>query len=362
MSALRWRRWLFWMLSAATAVARAQTAEPAPPPPAPPNAQRIEITGGRASDTEQRRQSTAAKIVIGREEIERFGDSNTLEVLKRLPGVTIPGAPGRGGNPRLRGMGGGFTQILIDGERIAPGFALDSIPPEQIERIEILRAPTAETGARAIAGTINIVLREGFRKKVNDVNVDLQTEAGKVSGGLAWTRNDSFGSDWVLEQFAVDVPAPLHQRKHVAAHRRGQRQRRRRARARRHVAQCQRAAGPARHGAPAMARRGRPELPAQPDADRQQADHERGRHLDQRAARLCEQPDRQRWPLHDAASQRQLQPPPGRQRPASGMACRRQPRALARRQRPARVRRRGRAAAHASTRAPRTAIAAPRWA
>jgi outer membrane receptor for ferrienterochelin and colicins len=201
MSALRWRLWVFWMLSTAAAVARAQPAEPAPPPStpaAPADTQRVEITGGRASDTEQRRQSTAAKIVIGREEIERFGDSNTLEVLKRLPGVTIPGAPGRGGNPRLRGMGGGFTQILVDGERIAPGFALDSIPPEQIERIEILRAPTAETGARAIAGTINIVLREGFRKKVNDLNVDVQTEGGKVSGGLAWTRNDSFGGDWVL--------------------------------------------------------------------------------------------------------------------------------------------------------------------
>ena len=166
-------------LLAATARAQSPSPVPAPPPPAPspvpapapappPAQQRIEVTGGRASDTEQRRQSTAAKIVIGRDEIERFGDSNTLEVLKRLPGVTVPGTPGRGGNPRMRGMGGGFTQILVDGERIAPGFSLDSIPPEQIERIEILRAPTAETGARAIAGTINIVLREGFRKRLND--------------------------------------------------------------------------------------------------------------------------------------------------------------------------------------------------
>ncbi len=176
--------------------AHAQTPEPAPTP-APAPAQRIEITGDRGSDTDQRRRSTAAKIVIGRDEIERFGDSNTLEILKRLPGVTVPGAPGRGGNPRLRGMGGGFTQILVDGERIAPGFSLDAIPPEQIERIEILRAPTAETGARAIAGTINIVLRESFRRRVNDVNVDVQDEGGEVSGGLAWTRNDSIGGNWV---------------------------------------------------------------------------------------------------------------------------------------------------------------------
>jgi outer membrane receptor for ferrienterochelin and colicins len=116
------------------------------------------------SDTDLRRQSTAAKIVIGREEIEKFGDATVGEVLRRLPGVTTPGAPGRGGAPRMRGLGGGFTQLLIDGQRLPPGFSLDSLTPEQIERIEILRAPTAETGARAIAGTINIVTREGFKR------------------------------------------------------------------------------------------------------------------------------------------------------------------------------------------------------
>jgi outer membrane receptor for ferrienterochelin and colicins len=182
--------------------APAAATEPAPPqppapaasaPPADPKTQRIEITGGRASDNEQRRQSTAAKIVIGRDEIERFGDSNLLDLMKRLPGVTVPGAPGRGGNPRMRGMGGNYTQILIDGERMAPGFSLDSIPPEQIERIEILRAPTAETGARAIAGTINIVLREGFKKRMNDVRIGAQWESSKWSPGLSWTRNDSLG-------------------------------------------------------------------------------------------------------------------------------------------------------------------------
>src|SRR6187200_3309510 len=52
---------------------------------------KVEITGGRADDVQERRQSTAAKIIIGREEIERFGDSTLGDVLKRLPGVTIQG-------------------------------------------------------------------------------------------------------------------------------------------------------------------------------------------------------------------------------------------------------------------------------
>ncbi len=157
-------------------------------------AQTIEVTGVRDSDTEARRQSTAAKIVIGREDIERFGDATVGEVLRRLPGVTTPGAPGRGGPPRMRGLGSGYTQLLIDGQRLPPGFSLESLTPEQIERIEILRAPTAETGARAIAGTINIITREGFRKRLNDWRLGIGTEGGKPSLGSFWSHNDSRGS------------------------------------------------------------------------------------------------------------------------------------------------------------------------
>ncbi|HET9977034.1 MAG TPA: TonB-dependent receptor [Burkholderiaceae bacterium] len=199
---IHWLRRLAPALTACVLAAQAQTSPPpqraaSAPATAASAVQRIEVTGGRAGDEEQRRRSTAAKIVIGRDEIERMGDSNTLEILKRLPGITIPGAPGRGGSPRMRGMGGGFTQILLDGERVPPGFSLDSIPPEQIERIEILRAPTAETGARAIAGTINIVLREGYRKKLNDINVGVQWEGGERTPGGSWTRNDAVG-DWIV--------------------------------------------------------------------------------------------------------------------------------------------------------------------
>ncbi len=154
----------------------------------------MEVTGGRLSDTEQRRQATASKIVIGREEIDKFGDATLGEVLRRLPGVTTPGAPGRGGPPRMRGLGGGFTQLLIDGQRMPPGFSLESLTPEQVERIEILRAPTAETGARAIAGTINIITREGFRVRLNDLRIGTGLENGQNSGGINWSHNNTAGA------------------------------------------------------------------------------------------------------------------------------------------------------------------------
>src|SRR5215212_6865736 len=93
----------------------AQPTDPSPPtapePPSPPGAASppatptarperlapVQITGSRPDDVQERRNSTAAKIIIGRDEIERFGDSTLGDVLKRLPGVTIQGRPGRGG-------------------------------------------------------------------------------------------------------------------------------------------------------------------------------------------------------------------------------------------------------------------------
>ncbi len=183
--------------------APAQTAPVSPRTDAPSAIQRVDITGGRPSDQQERRNATASKIVIGREEIQKFGDANTLEILRRLPGITMPGAPGRGGPPRMRGLGAGYTQILMDGERVPPGFSLENVAPDQIERIEILRAPTAETGARAIGGTINIVMREGFRRRLNDLRLGLGYERGQWQPGVSWTRNDTVGSSWIYNLTAT---------------------------------------------------------------------------------------------------------------------------------------------------------------
>ena len=165
----------------------AQTAPPASAPVQDMGS--VEIKSNRDNTMEERRQSTAAKIVIGREELDKQGDATLGEVLKRLPGVTIQGAPGRGGAIRMRGLGGGYTQILLDGQRVPPGFSIESLTPEMVEKVEIMRAPTAETGARAIAGTINIILREGQRANPDDLKVGTSFENGHRSESLNWVRN-----------------------------------------------------------------------------------------------------------------------------------------------------------------------------
>src|SRR5471032_1605415 len=139
----------------------------------------ITVNGGRLSDMEERRRSVAGKQVYGREELDRNGDTNLGDVLKRLPGVSIGGRPGRGGDIRMRGLGSGYTQILLNGERPPAGFSLDQLSPDQVERIEIMHGPIAEHSTRAIAGTINIILRDGYQQKDTQVKLTDTIEQGR---------------------------------------------------------------------------------------------------------------------------------------------------------------------------------------
>ncbi|MES2161294.1 MAG: TonB-dependent receptor [Pseudomonadota bacterium] len=183
------------------AQADAVPAKPALGPDGKPVPQ-VTISGGRASDMDERRNSVAGKQIYGREELDRNGDSNLGDILKRLPGVTIGGRPGRGGDVRMRGMGNGYTQVLLNGERPPAGFSMESLSPDQVERVEIMRGPIAEHSTRAIAGTINIILRDGYQQKDKQLkftdsieqgrhapNVSL-TVPGKV-GGLTWLLTGS---------------------------------------------------------------------------------------------------------------------------------------------------------------------------
>lgn len=183
-----------------------EPAEEKPAPARPGKKQEVEavvVKAQRLTATDERRESTAAKLIVAREEIEKYGDAALVDVLRRLPGVTVSN-----GAVSLRGMGAAYTQFLIDGERVAPGFSIEQISPEQVERIEIIRAPTAETGARAIAGTINIILRKPRSKKQDDFKAGVRSEHGKVGGDASLSRSDALGAsgNYSLTITARDSP------------------------------------------------------------------------------------------------------------------------------------------------------------
>lgn len=98
---------------------------------------------------------------------QRFEPRTVGDMLKRVPSVAFVSDVLEYDGARLRGLDPGYTQILINGKKIPGGgddrsFFVDRIPAEVVERIEIVRSASANRSGDAVAGAINIVLRDAY--------------------------------------------------------------------------------------------------------------------------------------------------------------------------------------------------------
>ena len=150
-----------------------------------------------AGKVEQRRNDTVAAIVVGHDELIRQGDRVLSDALKRLPGISIGGPSGAaagaaGGQIQMRGLGQGYTLIMLDGVPVAPGFSLDALDPELVERVEIMRAATAEFSTQAIAGSINIVLKKSGGRRERTFKLGASASHGMPAGSatVQWSDKD----------------------------------------------------------------------------------------------------------------------------------------------------------------------------
>ena len=131
-------------------------------------------------------------LVYDEEYFRRFEPLTAGDALKRVPSVTFLSDVIESDGARLRGLDPGYTQILLNGEKV-PGtnadrsFFLDRIPAELIKQVEIVRSSSARRTGDAVAGTLNIVLRDAYTMDGGYVRAGgLLFDDGKVkpSGGL----------------------------------------------------------------------------------------------------------------------------------------------------------------------------------
>jgi vitamin B12 transporter len=147
-----------------------------------------------ASRSPQRLLDLVADVtVIDADEIARSSTQGIVALLQRQPGVEITqnGGPGATAGVFLRGANAAQTLVLIDGVRVASASggatALEAIPPEQIERIEILRGPASSLyGADAIGGVVQLFTRRGRAGLHANAAIDVgRYDSRGASAGLA---------------------------------------------------------------------------------------------------------------------------------------------------------------------------------
>ncbi len=123
---------------------------------------------GQMKALNQQKESLVQQNIVAQEQMERFPDLNTAEVLQRLPGVNISRDLGEGKFVSIRGTDPRFTQVKVNGEAIATPedeerfVALNVISAAQLSTIEVTKSPTPKMDGEAIGGVVDLKTRSAF--------------------------------------------------------------------------------------------------------------------------------------------------------------------------------------------------------
>ncbi len=134
----------------------------------------------QASALSRQRAADGVESVLTRDAIGQFPDQNVAESIRRLPGVNILNDQGEGRFVSVRGLDPELNAASINGTRVpAPesdvrSVALDVIPSELIESIEIKKSLTPDMDADTIGASIEINTTSAFDRKKDLYSIKLE--------------------------------------------------------------------------------------------------------------------------------------------------------------------------------------------
>ncbi len=171
----------------------------------------ILVVGQRAnlaSSISRQRASETIDTVLTRDAIGQFPDQNVAEALRRAPGVNILNDQGEGRFVSVRGLDPNLNSASINGNRVlAPesdvrSVALDVIPSELIESIEVKKSLTPDMDADTIGASIEINTTSAFDRKRGFVTGSLSGSYNELSNSLSPKASVDF-STRLTDDFGV---------------------------------------------------------------------------------------------------------------------------------------------------------------
>lgn len=165
--------------------------------------EQITVQGSRAR-TQARalnQQSNAPNIVnvVAADQMGRFPDASAPEAVQRIPGVSIARDQGEGRYIQIRGASPAATQVTLNGIQVpspegeARQIALDAVPVDLLDAIEVSKAILPNMDADAIGGAVNLVTRRAPDRGVFSLEAasgysSLREEFGGSAALTAGTR------------------------------------------------------------------------------------------------------------------------------------------------------------------------------
>ncbi|PZO07191.1 MAG: TonB-dependent receptor [Alphaproteobacteria bacterium] len=135
------------------------------------------IRGSLASALVDKRRSNTIVDVINAEDIADFPDANLAESLQRLPGVSIDRENGEGNQISVRGLGGDFTRVRLNGlETLSTsgasnadgalrrdrGFSFNTFASELFNSLRVQKSADAQTDEGSLGATVDLISGRPF--------------------------------------------------------------------------------------------------------------------------------------------------------------------------------------------------------
>ncbi|MDX3773680.1 TonB-dependent receptor [Chromatiaceae bacterium AAb-1] len=131
----------------------------------------IEVVGqsGAVSKALNRQRNAGGIITVAStDEMGQFPDSNVSEALQRLAGLSVERDQGEGRFVRVRGLAPDYNAVTYNGTQLAApeagrrAVALDVIPSDLLESVEVNKTLTPDMPAGSLGGTIEIKSLSAF--------------------------------------------------------------------------------------------------------------------------------------------------------------------------------------------------------
>ncbi len=181
--------------------------------------QEIVVTGLRGSlesALNVKRESNDIVDVINAQDMADFPDANVAESLQRVPGISIERDAGEGRNITVRGLGGDFSRVRLNGlEAIAAttgstlgstinrgrGFDFSLFASDLFNSITVRKSQSAEVDEGSLGATVDLATARPFDKKGLRGALSVQGayyEMGKhVQPRVAGLISDTFAGDTI---------------------------------------------------------------------------------------------------------------------------------------------------------------------
>lgn len=175
-------------------------------------------TANFASSLSRQRAADGVESVLTRDSIGQFPDQNVAESLRRLPGVNILNDQGEGRFVSVRGLDPELNAASINGVRVpAPesdvrSVALDVIPSELIESIEVKKSLTPDMDADTIGASVEIKTTSVFDRKKDLLSFKMEGSYNDYSGSVTPKASFDF-SKRITDNFGIAGGFSYYKRK-----------------------------------------------------------------------------------------------------------------------------------------------------